>query len=292
MPQSPFARRVVGLFLKNIVSSQWFRALYVWALSGREGQSTNNVVLKTSLRAAGFNPSDTSSRNGESRVAEALAKVGCRTALDIGANVGLYSSMLTQAGFERVDAFEPHPDSYTRLEEVSLASRGKIVAHRIALGASHGKSFLNFASDALVLASLSSEASRVPYVEFTDAVEVEVSTIDEFCRGGKNVDFIKIDTEGFERQVLTGGTKTFASFPPLAVQVEFNHHHLFTGDSLLSLHSQIGDDYKAYRLLTNDHGVVEVDTTSPYANLFLFSNYIFVRQVDAQEFERAMGMVE
>lgn len=278
--------------MKKFVSSHWFGWVYSWALSDRAGQAANAVVLKLSLRVAGFNPSDTSAQNGERRVAEALVRIGCRSALDVGANVGLYSSMLTTVGFDRVDAFEPHPDSFARLEQVSSASGGKIFAHHFALGALQGRASLRFHRDALVLASLSPEAVKVPYVEYADSIDVPVSTIDDFCPVGPGVDFIKIDTEGFEFQVLAGGADTFTRFPPIAVQVEFNHHHLFTGDSLLSLHSELGTDYKAYRLLTDSHGVVEVDTSSPYANVFLFSNYIFVRRTEAQEFERAMGMVK
>ena len=276
---------------RQALKSRWFPKFYVWLFAGYENQSANNVVMKLSLRAAGFNPTDRNTANGEAIVAEALVRIGCRTALDIGANVGHYSLLLKQAGFDRIDAFEPHPASYQGLENRAKLSDGAVVAHQLALGDSKRRGLLGFDRDALLLASLSSEATNVPYVEFSEVVEVEVSTIDDFCETGRAVDFVKIDTEGFELQVLVGGRKLFATLPPVAVQLEFNHHHLFTGDTLWRLHSELGDRYRAYRLLTNRHGIVEVDTSSPYANVFLFSNYIFVRQDMVEQFKGAMDSV-
>lgn len=283
--------RIVAVFFRKILGSHWFGRAYQWSLSGSESQSANSVVLKLALRTAGFNPPDTCATNGELKVARTLVDMGCRSALDIGANVGNYSSMLIDVGFERVYAFEPHPESFRDLEEISRASRGRISAHQLAMGESEGKETLRFHPDALVLASLSSEARMVPYVEFSDQIEVEVSSIDDFCHDINSVDFVKVDTEGFECQVLMGGSTTFSRLQPIAVQLEFNHHHLFTGDSIWSLHGKLGEDYRAYRLLPGDNGVVEVDASSPYANVFLFSNYIFVRGEHSEAFERKMNSI-
>ena len=49
----------------------------------------------------------------------------------------------------------------------------------------------------------------------------------------KIIDFIKIDTEGFEYEVLCGAQKTIKNYRPKFIQIEFNWHQLFTNNSLI-----------------------------------------------------------
>ncbi len=43
---------------------------------------------------------------------------------------------------------------------------------------------------------------------------------------------LKIDTEGFEYEVLLGSLKFIDGFRPRIIQIEFNLHHLFRGQSI------------------------------------------------------------
>jgi len=278
--------RAFRAVLGRLLMSNRFAEFYLESLVSGGNFATNQKLLKLALQGAGFNPSDSGSSNGEKMLMETLAKLGCRSAIDVGANVGAYSRQLIESGFLEVTAFEPHPASYQELVELKEGSCGALVTHQLAVSSSAGTSVLHFDQDRLVLASMREEVSSVPYVNFSDSIEVETVTLDGFFLGqSAGVDLIKVDTEGFERDVLSGAKSFLMRFPPVAVQIEFNHHHLFTGDSLYSLHKEFLPSYAAYRLLPRDSGFLRVRTDSPFANIFLFSNYVFIRSDFVESFE-------
>ena len=48
-----------------------------------------------------------------------------------------------------------------------------------------------------------------------------------------NIDFIKIDVEGHEYKVLEGGMNFINKHKVKLIQIEFNIHHLYVGNSVL-----------------------------------------------------------
>ena len=64
---------------------------------------------------------------------------------------------------------------------------------------------------ATVHASFSEEVNDITYLNNKEKLEIELTTIDDYCieNNIREIDFIKIDTEGFEKEVFEGGMKTF-----------------------------------------------------------------------------------
>jgi FkbM family methyltransferase len=129
------------------------------------------------------------------------------TALDVGANVGAYSLLLGQwvGPSGAVAAFEPAPDVHDGLRRhIHLNALDAIVTPvRAAVGAEAGTAHL-------VVAKTPGE-SRLATSADGDAttVAVPVTTIDEFCaQAHLTPDFIKIDVEGAELDVLRGARET------------------------------------------------------------------------------------
>jgi FkbM family methyltransferase len=132
--------------------------------------------------------------------------------LDIGANVGAISLLLAKlCGPQgRVFAFEPGPPNLARLRNnlalnPDLESRTEVVAQ--GMGQSPGELWWAEESGNPGNAVLGQEGShRVP-----------VNTIDNFVRDRKlaAVDFIKIDVEGMELDVMQGGNETLSRFRPM-----------------------------------------------------------------------------
>ena len=89
------------------------------------------------------------------------------------------------------------------------------------------------------------------------------------------VDLIKIDTEGFESEVLRGGGETIRRCRPKFVQLEFNWHQLFRNTSLNSF-SELLPGYSVFQLLPD--AWIERDPIDPLSNIFHFSNFVFVRR--------------
>jgi FkbM family methyltransferase len=126
------------------------------------------------------------------------------TFLDIGSNSGYFA--LSMAGLcDRVMAFEPMPDVYRRLEaNIKLNNFRNVQAFNIAVSDKKEKTtfYMDEHNDGggSLSAGRQSEAERKP-------IEIQTDTLDNILNGHK-ADVIKIDTEGFEYEVLKGGTKT------------------------------------------------------------------------------------
>lgn len=124
-----------------------------------------------------------------------------RVALDIGCRVGEFTRYL-QLDFGHVHAFDPRIWTDFRCN-VDLA---KVTHYKCALGDEAGEIQMY-------------AGSHSPNGDVA-ARTVPVYTLDSF--GFENVDFIKIDVEGFEKKVLLGGAETVARCNPVIV-IEQNH---------------------------------------------------------------------
>jgi FkbM family methyltransferase len=123
-----------------------------------------------------------------------------RTAVDIGAHIGLWSYNLTQQ-FERVEAFEPvaaHRECFN-----ANVKAGNVMLYGYALGALPGKV-------SIATTKGSSGDSKV-----APGDDVEMRTLDSFQFA--DVDFIKVDCEGFEENVLVGACDTILRCHPTII---------------------------------------------------------------------------
>ena len=84
-----------------------------------------------------------------------------------------------------------------------------------------------------------SKNNELKMTQFTNnskvsSIEVEVSTIDIICKKYKlQPDFIKIDVEGLELEVLQGGKEVLKSTKTLMVEISNNHEKIF---NILEMH--------------------------------------------------------
>jgi len=127
-----------------------------------------------------------------------------RHAVDIGAHVGMFSRVLACC-FGKVTAFEPTPDSFECLEaNTADATRCDLTLHHCALGA----------QDATLHMHYKPSTSPMTHVSPDDDgnITVPVKRLDDFDL--TEVDFLKMDVEGFEYFVLQGGERTIRSCKP------------------------------------------------------------------------------
>jgi FkbM family methyltransferase len=136
-----------------------------------------------------------------------------RTALDIGANKGFYSYGLA-ARFQRVVAFEPNT---TIAEDLRRSALAKVEVHNVALSASNGVQELHVPMVNGVQQDGWASFDRFNLPDATDvlALEVPVRTLDSY--GLERVDFIKIDVEGHEPEVLAGAVDTLERNRPVVL---------------------------------------------------------------------------
>lgn len=119
------------------------------------------------------------------------------TFIDVGANIGYYSMIGAEAGLE-VHAFECNPNMIEYISDSAHLNRFSVKIHEVALGDEDGTATLSVNYENLGGASLITQ----PVVNET--FEVEVTTLDK-AMSDLNKDFvIKVDVEGYERNVWWG----------------------------------------------------------------------------------------
>lgn len=142
------------------------------------------------------------------KMKKSLARVrNFRAAIDVGAHVGFWSMWLADC-FQSLHAFEPvaaHVECWRRNVKADNAE-----LHECALGASSG------------FVGVSAETENSGKTHINGLGEIRVLTLDEFSI--EDVDFIKIDVEGFESAVIEGAASTILKFRPVIV-VESNGQH-------------------------------------------------------------------
>ncbi|MGH9325177.1 MAG: FkbM family methyltransferase [Terriglobia bacterium] len=140
---------------------------------------------------------------------------GLECVVDVGANVGafaLYQALKKKA--KMVVAFEPSPNTFRRLAaNVALNSVHTVRTMNAAVGESCGT--LSF------LEAPFSMNSRVTEIADDGAVSVPCVTLDSSLKslGIGKVDLLKIDTEGYEMQVLKGASEALERTERIVMEI-------------------------------------------------------------------------
>lgn len=156
--------------------------------------------------------------------------------MDVGSAAGLYTMALSHlagpAG--QVHSVEPLPFTHLFWSRVLNARRqGNVRHHTLALGQEPGSETMSVPIGRYGLVTGRSFLNRRaggpdPNAEFDGriAVTVAVDTLDELCAREEisGLDFVKIDVEGAELQVLEGGRRVIeANRPTLLIEIEERH---------------------------------------------------------------------
>ena len=192
------------------------------------------------------------------------------TALDIGANFGLYTILAAkQVGREgRVLAFEPNPNSlrYLRLN-ILLNRQSRIEVVPVALSNEEGETEFICVSQGAYSALKVGETPGN-----TSAITVRQTTLDAIAAAESLylVDFVKMDVEGAELLVLQGGEEFFSRIPRPLVMCEFNDNRAAPyGHTSRDVYQWLRDrDYEWFRLSDNARLLAQSDETRyDYTNL-------------------------
>lgn len=243
---------------------------------------------KRLLRRLGFFNWETMEASGETwflrELLPGLLQTRQPLVMDVGANSGDYSLMVLSVLPEAwVHAFEPHPVTFQRLKEALGAKAG---CHPMALGSQPGPLNLYDSEGSMeggIRASLSPEALKTITSKPLVSVPVVVSTLDLFlsAQGIERVDFLKIDTEGFEMDVLNGGAQALRAERIGVIQFEFNALHIGRRQFLIDFMERL-PQHRLYRLLSD--GMVALDMLKPYEReVFAFQNIVAIPRDIAPE---------
>ncbi len=201
------------------------------------------------------------------------------TVFDVGANEGKYTklihSVITNA---EIYAFEPHYKTYKLLNEnVKAIQNVKTFNIAVSDKISKLKLFDYIEKDGSGHASLNSEIFSTVHKASTISHEVEAKTIDVISEENKlkQIDFLKIDVEGHELEVLKGAKKMLSNKKISIIQFEFTQLNTTIKVFFKDFYELLSDNYKIYRLLPNN--MLEIKTYNPtFDEIFGYQNYVAI----------------
>ncbi len=129
---------------------------------------------------------------------------------DVGANTGQFGKKIRSLGYAGpIVSFEPLSDAYPQLQRTALEYQ-PWQAVRTGIGNYDGTAEINVSRNsysssllAILPRHVESEADSVYIRQETIPMQKIDSVIDQYCRPDQAV-YVKIDTQGFERQVFEG----------------------------------------------------------------------------------------
>lgn len=129
---------------------------------------------------------------------------------DVGANSGQYGTLARTLGYsKKIVSFEPLNDAFFLLNEVSKNDINWFV-NNYALGNENTKSIIHIAGNSYsssILEMLNTHLNAAPESAYISTQEIEIKTFEsiysQFCTEKNNI-MLKVDTQGYEKNVIDG----------------------------------------------------------------------------------------
>lgn len=155
--------------------------------------------------------------------------------IDVGANRGQYATELRRYGYRgRIVSFEPMQAAFKTLR-TQADNDDEWEAVPVALGAKEGMAVLNISANSIsssLLPMLDRHAAAAPRSRYVDTESVRVCRLDDlydrYVRSSRA--FLKMDTQGYERDVLAGAEASLSRC--LGLQMEMSLVPLYEGQML------------------------------------------------------------
>ena len=198
---------------------------------------------------------------------------------DVGANVGEYAGQL--AGYfpgAKIYCFEPLPNNYESLVHNTTGLNTTNIL--TAVGSGEGTLKLHIGEDntngQMATAHRESLETVFSFVgKKIDTIEVPLTTLDIFCGNTiKRIDFLKIDVEGHEYEVLKGAANLLKADKISIIQFEFNEFNIFSRTFMFDFY-QVLKKYTLYRVMPQN----KIRPMGPYNSaleIFRYQNILAI----------------
>ena len=179
-----------------------------------------------------------------------------RTVVDVGANVGQWSEMLLHLITpERLVMIEPEPRAFSELQR-SFGAKANVELHHLAAGDTNGATRFHITRDSTGASVLPPRAEMRELVGSNWTVESEIEvpmrTLDTLLAAVPGISLLKIDVQGFEREVLKGAAQVLTRTNFLLI--ELNYQRQYVGGSWFG---------EVHEILTQQHPFALVNASRP-----------------------------
>lgn len=198
---------------------------------------------------------------------------------DVGANVGNFTKLFQRYYGDRIKkihCFEPNKSVYEILTNTNKNNQN-IIINNYGLSHEEGIKKLEFPGNLTVLGSI---FKRPVFIERRlgeiNSIEIKLSTLDKYVeeKDIKSIDYLKIDTEGNEMNVLLGAENSFKHKKIVCGQIEYGACYLDAGTTIKDVY---------YFLTKHGYSLYDVEKHFFFTEKntenedFELRNYFFVR---------------
>ena len=156
---------------------------------------------------------------------------------DVGANAGQFGVLLREIGFDgKIVSFEPLSDARESLQNISRNDPLWQIALQTAIGEENGEIEIQIAGNShssSILDMLDTHVRAAPDSKYIGKEKVALRKLDSIApdyMDSNSIAFIKIDTQGYETQVMNGAKKLMSQI--VGLQVEISLVPLYKGQCL------------------------------------------------------------
>ncbi len=149
--------------------------------------------------------------------------------LDIGSNIGLISlAICKNINYKSIHLFEPNINLFNYSKKI-LSDYENIHYNNVGVGNTNEKKILYSCKDANI--GWNTFLTKDPlqndnFIENMDKELCEIVRLDDYYKNIENIDFIKIDVEGYEAYVIEGAFELIKKFKPyIYVEVGWGTNH-------------------------------------------------------------------
>ena len=180
-------------------------------------------------------------RSPADRLVAALGTNGVTVVLDIGANTGQTGEALRAAGYGgRIVSFEPAAAAHRKLRTSAENDPDWLVPAPVAIGAGDGEATLNVAEETSLSSIRAPEPALLAALRRGRTVAREsvplrrLDGVFDTYVAADDVAFAKIDTQGFEKEVLDGASGAMDRLR--GIKIELSLVRLYAGERLWMEH--------------------------------------------------------
>ncbi len=259
-----------------------FSKIYASLFARKQYYQFNKYIYNLSLKGMGIGNYYNQKLSGEDFVIKNFLNGNDMVVFDIGANEGNWSLDLLKINPNVfIYSFEPSPINYSILS-FRLKDFNNVKVFNCGIGETNNTLPLyDYGdSDGSEHASLQKEVlTREHYSKTISEHLVDIKTIDSFVKENyiQSIDFIKIDTEGYEMPCLLGAKNSIERGIIKIIQFEFNTMNVYTKVFFKDFYDLLSGQYNLYRLLPN--GLIQIEKYEVLTcEIFGFQNILAIKK--------------
>ena len=175
--------------------------------------------------------------------------------IHVGGHYGEELQDYIDEGIQDIVLFEPLNENFDILKEKAENLNANIVGHQVALGPEKGTATMYVSDNEKQSSSILKPKVHLthhPHVKFPETEEVEVGRMDDYHTG--NYNFLNMDVQGYELEVLKGATETLKGVN--YVYCEVNRDEVYENNAYVEAIDEFLANYGMERVETDWEGEI------------------------------------